>query len=486
MAFDKVADLARRRGFIWGPSPNIYHGGVSGFYDWGINGKLLKNKVESVIRKGFSSYSFFEVEAPTIMPKIVWEASGHYSNFFDFIVECTKCNATYRVDHLIKEKLPNEKVILEEKQLEKQIKKIKCPSCKGSFGKIKKYSLMMPTTLGRNREAYLRPETATTTYLLYPEYHRHFRTKLPFGVFQIGKAYRNEVSPRQHIFRTREFTQAEAQLFIFKIEKNKFSLTEDLKLKLPLMSYNKKNPIQIDGANALKKKIIKSKSFASILQVAFEITLNSGLGNKRLRITQHHPDELAHYALDAWDIEYKTERFGWMEICGVHDRQDYDLKQHSKFSKKKFPGEIPHILEIAFGVERMTYCLLENAFREDKVRSWLDFPLGMAPIDIAVFPLLRKDKLPEMAKEIFKLLEKNFVCLYDETGSIGRMYRRMDEIGTSFCVTVDHDSLKKKDVTVREISSMKQIRVKIKDLNKVIKELLDKERNFKKMRNFVN
>lgn len=175
-----------------------------------------------------------------------------------------------------------------------------------------------------------------------------------------------------------------------------------------------------------------------------------------------------------------------MEICGVHDRQDYDLKQHSKFSKKKFPGEIPHILEIAFGVERMTYCLLENAFREDKVRSWLDFPLGMAPIDIAVFPLLRKDKLPEMAKEIFKLLEKNFVCLYDETGSIGRMYRRMDEIGTSFCVTVDHDSLKKKDVTVREISSMKQIRVKIKDLNKVIKELLDKERNFKKMRNFVN
>lgn len=486
MAFDKVADLARRRGFIWGPSPNIYHGGVSGFYDWGINGKLLKNKVESVIRKGFSSYSFFEVEAPTIMPKIVWEASGHYSNFFDFIVECEKCNATYKVDNLIKEKLPEKKVILEEKELEKQIKKIKCPSCKGSFGKIKKYSLMMPTTLGRNREAYLRPETATTTYLLYPEYHRHFRTKLPFGVFQIGKAYRNEVSPRQHIFRTMEFTQAEAQLFILKSEKNKYSLTEDLKLKLPLISYNKKNPENLIGVTALKKKIIKSKSFASILQVAFEITLSSGLDKKRLRIIQHHPDELAHYALDAWDIEYKTERFGWMEICGVHDRQDYDLKQHSKFSKKKFPGEIPHILEIAFGVERMTYCLLENAFREDKIRSWLDFPLGMAPIDVAVFPLLRKDKLPEMAKEIFKSLEKNFICLYDETGSIGRMYRRMDEIGTSFCVTVDHDSLKKKDVTVREISSMKQIRIKIKELNKVIKELLHEERNFKKMGNFVN
>lgn len=485
MAFDKVADLAIRRGFIWGPSPNIYQGGVAGFYDWGINGKLLKNKVENIIRKGFSSYSFFEVESPTIMPRIVWEASGHYSGFFDFVVECEKCKSAYRIDNLIKEKLPKEKVVLEEKYLQKLVMKVKCPNCSSNLGEIKKYSLMMQTTIGRNKEAYLRPETATTTYLLYPEYYRHFRTKLPFGVFQIGKAYRNEVSPRQHVFRTREFTQAEAQLFISKNDKDKISLN-NLDLKLPLISYNKKNVSNINGTKAIRDKILKNKSFASILQIAYEIVLNSGLDNPRLRIKQHHPEELAHYALDAWDIEYKTERFGWIEICGVHDRQDYDLKRHSEYSKTKFPGEIPHILEIAFGIERVTYCLLENSFKEDKVRSWLHFPLGMAPIDIAVFPLLRKDSLPELARDIFKNLEKDFICLYDETGSIGKMYRRMDEIGTSFCITVDHESLNKKDVTIREISSMKQVRIKIKDLKETIRKLLDKEIEFKKIVKFIN
>ena len=474
MTFDKVSDLAKRRGFIWGPSPNIYNGGVSGFYDWGINGKLLKNKVELVIRKGFSSYSFFEVESPTIMPKIVWEASGHYSNFFDFTVECKKCRSTYRADNLIKESLPNEKVILEISSLEKQIKKIKCPNCKSSLEGIKKYSLMMSTIIGSDKESFLRPETATTTYLLYPEYYRFFRTKLPFGVFQIGKAYRNEVSPRQHVFRTREFTQAEAQLFILKKDKSDISLS-DLKTKLPLLSYDKKDPLDIEMEKALKNKLLKSKAYASVLEIAYEIITNIGLDKKRIRIKQHHPDELAHYALDAWDIEYKTERFGWMEVCGVHDRQDYDLKRHSEYSKTKFPGEIPHILEIACGVERLTYCLLENSFREDKGRLWLQFPRGMGPIDIAILPLIQKDGLPEKAKEIFKTLEKDFVCLYDETGSIGRRYARNDEIGTTITCTVDYESLKEGTITLRDVYTTRQIRVKISDLKKVIDGIIDGE-----------
>ena len=219
MENDKVLDLAKRRGFIWGPSPNIYAGGVSGFYDWGPLGKLLKNKVENVIRKTFSANSFWEVECPTIMPKDVWVASGHLAGFVDPIVKDSKDGSVYRIDTLIKEKYP--KLNIEGKsfeELQKLIEEKKILSPKGNkLSYVEPYNLMMRTTIGIDTEAYLRPETATTTYLLFPEFFRFFRTKLPFGVFQIGKAYRNEISPRQGVFRTREFTQADAQLFILKI-----------------------------------------------------------------------------------------------------------------------------------------------------------------------------------------------------------------------------------------------------------------------------
>lgn len=473
---DKVMDLAKRRGFIWGPSPNIYHGGVSGFYDWGPLGKLLKNKVENIIRKGFNSFSFWEVECPTIMPKSVWEASGHLESFGDLVVKCLKCKSAFRVDQLIKEKYPNLKVDgLSATKLKGIItkKKIKCP-CGGVFGKIEPYNLMMKTTLGLDQEAYLRPETATTTYLLFPEYYRFFRTKLPFGVFQIGKAFRNEISPRQGVLRTREFTQAEGQWFVLREhESGAGKFPEISKFKIPLHPYRKKAQ-KISLSSAVKKNILKKKAFAWVLYVAYKIVKDMGFEDKNIRIRQHNPNELSHYATDAWDIEVKTSRFGWFEICGVHDRGDYDLKQHAKFSKTKMEvsKENPRILEIAFGLERPTYCLLELALRKEKVRDWLYFPPGMAPIDIAVFPLMKKEGMDKLAKEIFNDLDNEFVCVYDESGSIGRRYRRMDEVGTTLCVTVDHDSLKKKDVTIREISTMKQVRVKITDLKSVVRDLL--------------
>lgn len=489
MVTDKVMDVAKRRGFIWGPSPNIYHGGVSGFYDWGPLGKLLKNKVESIIRKGFSSMSFWEVESPTIMPRIVWEASGHYEGFIDPITRCSKCNSIFRVDHLIKEKHPNEKIDgLNHEELNKIIdkKKIKCQKCNSELGPVESYNLMMKTNIGVDQEAYLRPETATTTYLLFPEYYRFFRTKMPFGVFQIGKAYRNEISPRQGVFRTREFTQAEGQLFILKDQENKFDKFKDIKdIKVPLLPHeyqNKKNPSTkvMTLSEAIKKKHIKKQAYAWCIYVAYNIIRNLGFDEKDIRIRQHHPNEMAHYADDAWDIELKTKRFGWFEICGIHDRTDYDLKRHASFSKTKMQvgKETPHILEIAFGIERPTYALLEYSFREDKVRSWLHFPLGIAPIDVAIFPLVRKDNLPEKAKEIFNELEKEFACIYDETGSIGRMYRRMDEVGTTLCITVDHQSLEDDTITIREISSMRQIRVKSSDVPLIVKQILNKEIQF--------
>lgn len=488
--FDKVSDLAARRGFIWGPSPNIYHGGVAGFYDWGPLGKLLKNKIEGKLRHGLASFSFWEVECPAIMPRIVWEASGHYDGFIDPIVKCSKCNSIYRVDNLIKEKFPKEKVEGKNfEELEKILdkRKITCLGCKSPFGPVTPYNLMMKTVIGLDQEAFLRPETATTTYLLFSEYYRFFRTRLPFGVFQIGKAYRNEVSPRQHIFRTREFTQAESQLFILKEQENNFERFKEVaKEKLPLLAYNSDKIALTSLNSALKKKKIKKQAYAWCMYIAYFIAKEIGFNKKDIRLRQHNPKELAHYADDAWDLEINTKRFGWFEIAGIHDRTDYDLKRHGSFSKKEMlvGKEAPHILEIAFGIERTTYCILEQAFRENKVkgetRSWLHFPLGMAPIDVAVFPLVRKDNLPKIANEVFKELEKNFVCVYDETGSIGRMYRRMDEVGTSLCITVDHQTLKDKTVTLREISSMEQIRVKIADLKQVVGQILSGEIKFNK------
>jgi glycyl-tRNA synthetase len=470
---DKVLDLAKRRGFVWGPSPNIYEGGLKGFYDWGPLGKLLKNKVENILRKGFSGFSFFEVECPTVMPKKVWEASGHLEGFVDYITKCTKCNSAYRVDHLLEdiEDFNQEKLA---ELLRKS--KIKCPSCnKGDFGAVEPVNLMMKTNIGIDQEAFLRPETATTTYLLFPELHRFFRTKMPFGVFQIGKAYRNEISPRQGVFRTREFTQAEAQLFLLEEHFNDFDKFEDYsEEELPLMKHNSKKIEYVKLGNTVKNKFMKKESYAFMNFVAYKLIKEMGFDPKKIRIRQHNPSELAFYADDAWDIEINTERHGWMELCGIHDRQDYDLKRHSEFSKTKMQvqGEYPTILEIAFGLERTAYALLENSLVDDKNRDWLRFKKGISPIDVAVFPLMKKDGIGDLAKEIFSDLDKDFVCTYDDSGSIGRRYRRMDEVGTSFCVTIDHDSIKDKDVTIREISSMKQKRIKISELKEFLDVLL--------------
>jgi len=474
-----VMDLAKRRGFIWGPSPNIYQGGVSGFYDWGPLGKLLKNKVENLIRKGFSEQGFWEVESPLIMPRPVWDASGHMEGLVDFVTYCDKCGSSYRVDHLINIK------DTDIKKLEKQLKNIKCPSCKkGKFEKVEKRNLMMKTLIGLDKEVFLRPETATTTYLLFPDLYRFFRTKIPFGVFQIGKAFRNEISPRQGVFRTREFTQAEAQLFLLKEHYNNYEkYNEFKKLKLPLMKAKSKSAKLITLESAVSKKIIKKKAFAYMLATTYKIVKSMGFNEKSIRLRQHSDKERPHYAEDGWDVEVKTENFGWFEFCGIHDRNNYDLKRHAEHSKQNFKiqGEMPSILEIAFGLERPTYCLLEYAFVKDKVRDWLKFPVGLAPIDVAIFPLVKKDKkLVKISKNLFQELDREFVCIYDETGSIGRRYRRMDEVGTTLCITIDSDTLKDNTVTLREISTMKQIRVSLEEVSDITRKILNKDIKFEK------
>lgn len=486
-------------GFIWGPEPEIY-GGTSGFYTYGPLGKLLKNNIENAIRDVFSKNGFYEVECPTVMEKVVWEASGHLGNFSDPVITCTKCKANSRVDHLLKEQHPDIKTEgLSEDDIRKIIetKGLKCPSCKTPLpSNIKRHSLMMRTTIGLDTEAYNRPETATTTYLPFMRYANFFRGKFPFGVFQIGKAYRNEISPRQHVLRGREFTQAEGQFFIFPEQKNAFEPFEHVKNKeLPLWTHQQqsaqKDPRPIKLSAALQQKLIKSKAYAWSLAIAYELFSAMGIPKDKIRFRQHHPDEKAFYADDAWDVEIQLTSFGWTEVCGIHDRTDYDLTQHAKYSKKELSARdeknnklVPHILEIAFGTDRPAFALLDLFYkkneREDK--TVFKIPYRLSPIKCAVFALVNKDGLPETAEKVFNDLQKVFICQYDKSGSIGRRYARQDEIGTPFCITIDHQSLQDSTVTVRDRDTTEQARVSINVLRETLRKLLAEEIAFKSLK----
>ena len=483
-------------GLIWGPEPEIY-GGLAGFYTYGPIGKLLKNKVENSVRKIFNAHGFRELEGPTILPDIVWKASGHLETFSDRIIRCSKCKGVFRADKLVEENFDVPADSFSSKKLLGFIneKKIKCPSCKGSLeNDIEEQSLMMKTKVA-GVDASLRPETATVTYLPYLRVYNYFRKKLPFGIYQIGKAYRNEISPRQHVLRGREFTQAEGQIFVDPKMKNKWELYDEIKSeKLPFWDYKgqdaNKKVKSISVEDALKKKFIKSQTYGWCIWLAYTHFVSFGIPKERIRLRQHHPDEKAFYAEDAWDIEVKLNNYGWTELCGVNDRTDYDLKQHAKFSGVKLEAQregegkfVPHVLEIAFGTDRPTYALIDLFYEKKSVKEGktrFAVPYHMAPIDISVFPLMKKPELIKPAKEISRMLDRDFIVDYDESGSIGKRYLRSAVAGTPFAITIDYDSLDKKDVTVRDRDSEKQIRVKISELRDVLRKLLNYEAPFEK------
>ena len=480
-------------GLIWGPEPEIY-GGLAGFYTYGPLGKLLKNKVENSVRKLFNSNGLRELEGPTIMPDKVWEASGHLETFKDKTITCEKCNKTFRPDKLIEEKHDvaadawNDKKILD--FITK--KEIKCPSCKANFqNKIETQSLMMKTNV-TGTEASLRPETATVTYLPYLRFYNYFKRKLPLGVFQIGKAYRNEISPRQHVLRGREFTQAEGQLFIDPKEKNNWEKYNEIKKnKLPFWGHKDKEPKLISIEQALKNNLIKSQAYGWCINLAYQLYINFGIPKNRIRLRQHHPDEKAFYADDAWDIEINLNEYGWTEMCGIHDRTDYDLTQHSKFSGQKLEatrenGEkfTPHVLEIAFGTDRPTYALIDIFYdkkSEQQGKTTFKIPYHMAPIDLSIFPLMKKPELIKLAIKIKEDLEKDFIVDYNTTGSIGKRYLRSATEGTPYAITIDYDSLEKTDVTIRDRDTEKQIRTKIENLKDTLRKLLSNEIKFSEL-----
>jgi glycyl-tRNA synthetase len=487
--FEELTTFMQSKGFVYGPEPSIY-GGSAGFYTYGPAGKLLKNNVENVIRKVFTKNDFWEVECPTVMPAKVWEASGHLSGFTDPVVSCSKCKSNFRVDKLIQEIDPKAYVKKSDYLTFLKKEKAKCTSC-GNYLvlELKEHDLMMKTKLGVDTVAYNRPETATTTYLPFPSYLNFFRDKLPFGIFQIGKAYRNEISPRQFIVRMREFTQAEGQLFIFSDDKETFeNYNKVKKKKLPFLKAGSKKVIGLTLDDAVKKKLLKSKAYAWTLAVAFDLFIEMGISKENLRLRQHEDDEMAFYADDAWDIEVKLNSLGWEELCGVHDRTDYDLKQHEKFSKTKLHAQSekgkqhPHILEIAFGVDRSLLAVFDSSYIDDKKRGnkVLKFKSSIAPIQVGVFSLV--NKLNKETMKVYDSVKKDFVCVFDKSGSIGRRYARADELGMPYCVTFDFDSLEDDTVTIRDRDSTKQKRVFVSELNDTLFKLISGEMKFKDLK----
>jgi glycyl-tRNA synthetase len=491
----EFVSFIQEQGFVWGPEPEIY-GGVSGFYTYGPIGKLLKNKVENSVRKIFNSNGLRELEGPTVLPDVVWKASGHLETFKDRTIKCKKCDAVFRADKIIEEKFDVAADGFSDKKILDFIKEkdIKCPNCKGSFEeKIDTQSLMMKTKVA-GKDSSLRPETATVTYLPYPRFYNFFRKKLPIGVFQIGKAYRNEISPRQHVIRGREFTQAEGQIFLDPKEKNNWPQYEEIKEeKLPFWDWK----LQEKGKeiteiqqymkieDALKQGFIKSQAYGWCIWLAYTQFRKFGIPKERIRLRQHQPDEKAFYADDAWDIEVKLNNYGWTEVCGIHDRTDYDLTQHGKASREKLEAQrengekfVPHVLEIAFGTDRPTYALMDLFYHkksEDEGKTMFRVPYFMAPMDISVFPLMKKPELIKLAKKIKEDLENNFIVDYDESGSIGRRYLRSSTVGTPYAITVDFDSLEKGVVTIRDRDSTKQVRVKISELNEIVRKVIQGE-----------
>jgi glycyl-tRNA synthetase len=340
---------------------------------------------------------------------------------------------------LIEEQAPDAQIKgLSVDELTEKIKELEitCPSCKSELEPVLEYNLMLRTTLGLDQVAYMRPETATATYLLFKRLLTFFRDKLPASVFQIGKAYRNEISPRQGMLRLREFTQVEGQLFI--LEKDEFDWPQIEEVKnetLPLIPYQ----VQQEGSEevkfvkiseALKKGHFQKPAYAWCVYLTYKIFRRMGFTDDNIRLRQHLPTERAHYAEDAWDVEIHTRSFGWVECCGVHDRGNYDLRRHQEFSNERMSVKVdkkpvlPRVLEIAFGVERPLFCQIDNAYIEDDERSWLKFTPEIAPIQVAVFPLMGKPELLTPAQETYEdLLDSGLVTQIDVSGSIGLLGR---------------------------------------------------------------
>jgi len=564
---EKVAELSKRRGFFFQSSEA--YGGVAGFQTFGPEGAEVKRKIENSWRETFSrGLGHREIEAPTIMQEDVFKASGHLDGFDDMIIECPECGTSSRADHLIEGNTEVEEAeSFSTDQVEALIKEhdLECPSCGDSLTdvEVEDFNLMFETSIGpgSGQAGYLRPETAQGIFVEFPRLKEYARNQLPFGITQIGKAYRNEISPRKGLVRVREFTQAELEHFIDPEEdRPDIDRVADVELMLYPVGEQEKDDGEFVYATveeAVEEDIVESEWVAYYLGIAKRWYKEIGVDMDRFRYRQHNEGERAHYATECWDAEAEVDG-DWIEITGFAYRGCYDLKKHDEYSQNDFTvfkeydepkvvekkavdadmgylgpefgdkaGEIkdkleelarqepeafeadkvivevedeefsvpsekanfsvekteehgeqilPHVVEPSFGIGRVVYTVLAHAYDEEQVedgeRTVMHLSDRVAPTEVAVFPLMDKEGLGEKAREVAdRLRSEGLSVKYDDTGNIGRRYRRQDEVGTPYCVTVDYETLEEEaeTVTVRDRDSMDQKRVKIEDLAEHLK-----------------
>ncbi|MBO7409949.1 MAG: glycine--tRNA ligase [Candidatus Methanomethylophilaceae archaeon] len=550
--------LCKRRGFIW-PSFEIY-GGVAGMFDYGPLGCALRNNITDVWRAIYKGREgFVEIDSETVNPREVFKASGHVDEFADLITYCTKCQAPFRADHLVKEFYDNPDV-LSPAELDQAFidHDVKCPECGGDLGKVEEFNLMFKTNIGPGsaRIGYLRPETAQGIFVNFNNLYRYNREKLPLGVIQTGRGYRNEIAPRQGMIRMREFNMMEVELFVDPEDKDWVRFPKIENETITLVPNTTCEPVTMTIKEAVDKKIIANRVLAYFVNTTKQFLIRLGIDPARLRFRQHLKDEMAHYAADCWDAEVLLS-YGWMEITGIADRGCWDLSRHAQFSgaelthfKKfdepieeevdkikanhrllgpKFKGQakdiaaamesmtpadvkdgklvitvngekieigsdlfevvrvkekvagkrvVPHVIEPSCGLDRIFYSVLEHAYDYDEKEGYtvLHIKPEVAPIKVAVFPLMEKDGLDDIARDIYEKLQLSGLnSLYDGAGTIGKRYARMDEVGTPFCITVDYESMEgdtKGTVTIRDRDSRDQKRIRIDDAERVIRSLM--------------
>ncbi|MBU0959198.1 MAG: glycine--tRNA ligase [Nanoarchaeota archaeon] len=473
ISVEELANFCKAKGFVY-RSSDIY-GGFSGFWDFGPLGVELFNNIKSNWWQYFvrGKENMVGIEASVISHPKTWKASGHIENFADVFVRCKKCKKANKID-------------------ESEVGKIKC-ECGGEYDVEGKFNLMFKTRVGAadSEDAYLRGETAQSMFMDFKLVQQTSRMQLPFGIAQIGRCFRNEIAPRDFLFRSREFHIAELEFFINPgMKKCDLLEKKHLEVKLKLLDAE----TQKFGKDELKQtsigEMLKEKRFGEwhAYWLAEQILWFKSVGLDELKVREHTKDELSHYSSATFDLDYEYS-FGSKEVAGNADRGNFDLSQHEKESKANMgvydeatkSKVVPVVIEPTFGLERVFVALLTKAYcKNEKEDVVLKLPAKLAPVKAAVFPIIKKEEYDKIAENIVKDLGEEWNVSYDRGGSIGRRYARNDEIGTPYCITIDEESLKKKDVTIRERDTIQQIRVKIIDLKNILKNLIDGKIVFEK------
>lgn len=469
--------LALERGFYF-PSCEIYADAPAGFWEYGPQGVNMKNKFIDLWRRELVRRDgMMEIDGSQIMSKSVFIASGHINNFTDPIVKCSKCKSIFRADRFITEKIGEDvHEGMTNEEMNAIIKKhdLKCANCNGELDAVKRFNMMFKVNIGPDQEeAYLRPETCQTIFVDFSRIFKTMRGKLPLGIAQIGKSFRNEIAPRQGLLRLREFYQAEIEVFCNPQKLNDLPRFEEIKNTI-LRLYDGTSSIELTADEGIRKGLLPNKLVAYYLALLNEFYAKTGIDMKRTRFRRLTNTEKAFYSTIAFDFEVETST-GWLELVACNYRSDYDLQGHASTSKQNLevidPSDqkkvLPHVFELSMGIDRSIFTILEHSYFEDKEhddRIVLKLKPYLAPVLLGILPLMTKDGLREKAQKIYSELKREFDTFYDESGSIGRRYRRLEEIGTPYAVTVDKITMEDDTITVRYRDTMQQERIKISQL----------------------